>query len=233
MIARTEADNQLLRSRAMAAVDHASFHPLREIWTRLARGTCRVSDAFFDDHTCYLVLEPAPVLANRIDPQRLQVLRLVLCGNGQKSLAIEQHRSCSTIATVARRELLSIGVDCRPSRVPLSLVLVALASLDLRDEPSARVASFEHDSGEQLVVSMARPDRDLSTLLSPAEVEVVRARLEGHSHGSIARQRRTSTRTVANQLASAARRLGTSGRLSIINRLVTGSADAAPCALAS
>jgi DNA-binding NarL/FixJ family response regulator len=233
MNARTEAENQVLRVHARAAAEEASFHPLHEIWTRLVRGTCRVSDAFSDTETCYLVLQWAPALASRIESQKLQVLRLVLCGSGQKLVAIEHNRSCSTIATVARRELRSIGVDCRPSRVPMSLVLVALASHDLSERLHARLASFEVDEAQHLVVSIPRPDCDLSKLLPPAEAEVVRARLEGHSHRSIACQRRTSTRTIANQLASASRRLGTSGRLSIINRLVTGKGGFAPCALAS
>jgi DNA-binding NarL/FixJ family response regulator len=168
-----------------------------------------------------------------IEPQQLQILKLVLCGSGQKLIAIDFNRSCSTIATVARRGLVSIGLDCRPSRVPMSLVLVALASREVSERPVARLASFEDAETEHLVVSMRRPDCDLDALLSPAEAQVVRARLEGHSHRSIAHQRQTSLRTVANQLASASRRLGTSGRLAIINRLVTGNGDSAPCALAS
>lgn len=233
MNARIEAKNEVLRARAMSAAMDGSSHPLHEIWTRLVGGACRVLDAFSDSQTCYLVLEQVGELASRPRPQQLQVLRLVLCGSGQKLIAIEHKRSCSTIASLARRELLSIGVDCRPSCVPMALVLVALASYDVRERQRAHLASFENGEATCLVVSIPRPDGELSALLPPAEEQVVRARLEGYSHRSIARLRHTSARTVANQLASASRRLGTSGRLAMIHRLVTGNAVPAPCRLAS
>lgn len=233
MNARIEAENQVLRARALAAALEGTSHPLHEIWARLAQGACRVSDAFLDSQTCYLVLEQVGEPVTRTRLQALHVLRLVLCGSGQKLIAIEHKRACSTIASLARRELLSIGVDCRPSNVPMPLVLVALAGHDASERQSAHLASFENGETSYLVVSIPRPDVELGALLPPAEEQVVRARLEGHSHRSIARLRRTSTRTIANQLASASRRLGTSGRLAMIHRLVTGNTGRPWCALAS
>jgi DNA-binding NarL/FixJ family response regulator len=233
MNARTEAENLIFRRRALEAARMAPQHSLREIWTRLARGFCRVSDAFSDPETSYLVLCQAPDAATAIRPRQVQVLEKVLCGSGQKLLAIDLNLSSSTIATVARRALANLGIDCRPSRVPLSLVLAAQASQDGSERLTAGVATFEHALQDYLVVSMRRPDCHLDTLLPPAEVEVVRARIEGYSHRNIAGLRRTSLRTVANQLASASRRLGTSGRLEMIRLLVTPKTDFVPRALAS
>src|SRR5262245_50259691 len=48
--------------------------------------------------------------------------------------------------------------------------------------------------------------------LPAAEADVVRAAVAGSTNADIARRRGTSVRTVANQLASAFRRLGVSGR---------------------
>jgi hypothetical protein len=49
----------------------------------------------------------------------------------------------------------------------------------------------------------------------------VRGLLEGRNYLEIAKKRGTSTRTVANQLAAAFRRLGVSGRASLLNHIVS------------
>jgi DNA-binding CsgD family transcriptional regulator len=61
------------------------------------------------------------------------------------------------------------------------------------------------------VVSVPVQERPLAAL-SPAERAVVALALEGLSNDQIACRRGSSTRTVANQLASAYRKLGVSGR---------------------
>jgi DNA-binding CsgD family transcriptional regulator len=71
------------------------------------------------------------------------------------------------------------------------------------------------------VVSLARPDAELASLLTPAQYEVVRLRVEGKSHVEIATCRHRSRRTIANQLAESFRRLGVSGRAELIRCLIT------------
>lgn len=51
--------------------------------------------------------------------------------------------------------------------------------------------------------------------LSPAELDVMRLALQGLSNAQIAKARRTSIRTVANQLASVFRKLGVRSRLEL------------------
>jgi DNA-binding NarL/FixJ family response regulator len=58
--------------------------------------------------------------------------------------------------------------------------------------------------------------------LTEAEVSVVSAALEGLSNRAIARRRRVSARTIANQLASAYRKLGISGRAELAFRCAGG-----------
>lgn len=59
---------------------------------------------------------------------------------------------------------------------------------------------------------------DLSSL-SPAEREVTGRLLDGHDNARIARERGTSLRTVANQVASIFRKLGVSSRGELAARL--------------
>jgi DNA-binding CsgD family transcriptional regulator len=69
------------------------------------------------------------------------------------------------------------------------------------------------------VIGIERPDSRLVSRLTPAEFLVARLLIEGKSHAEIAAQRRTTLRTVANQLATAFHRLGVSGRLGLIGQL--------------
>jgi DNA-binding NarL/FixJ family response regulator len=50
--------------------------------------------------------------------------------------------------------------------------------------------------------------------------------LEGSSHAQISSERGTSARTVANQLATAFRKLGVSGRGQLVDRLIHHTMDA-------
>jgi DNA-binding NarL/FixJ family response regulator len=228
MEARVVADDAVLRSRAVeVSVGRDCFRSLHEVWCQLTRGDCTIADAFTNATTCYLVLTAPVERPPPINPSHLQILERVLQGSEQKTVALDYGLSCSTIATVAKQTLAILGLDCLPSRAPLALVVVAQASNARRAHWLASVGVFQHSGREHQVVSVQRPDWDLASLLPPSEVEVLRARIEGHTHQKIAGLRRTSKRTIANQLASASRRLGVSGRLEIIGRLVLPHRDAA------
>jgi DNA-binding CsgD family transcriptional regulator len=58
--------------------------------------------------------------------------------------------------------------------------------------------------------------------LSAAERAVVTAALAGKTNGEIGRERRTSARTIANQLASAYRKIGVQSRGELAARLLDG-----------
>lgn len=59
-------------------------------------------------------------------------------------------------------------------------------------------------------------DEDRYRALSPAEREIVALVLAGKTNAAIANARRTSTRTVANQIASILRKLGRSSRRALV-----------------
>lgn len=71
-----------------------------------------------------------------------------------------------------------------------------------------RLHRFEHDGGEYVVVSIPLRRPAAFAELNRAEIEVVEAALAGAPQREIARARGVSVRTVANQLASAFRKLG-------------------------
>ena len=76
-----------------------------------------------------------------------------------------------------------------------------------------RAAKFQVGSETLAVLSFpVRDGAQLTEELSPAEHEVVGMLLQGHSNTAIAERRKTSPRTVANQVASIFRKLGVSSR---------------------
>jgi DNA-binding NarL/FixJ family response regulator len=104
--------------------------------------------------------------------------------------------------------------------MPLAVMLFAHATDRAQQGAVWRQSTFTHCGVSCQVVSWARPDSAIESMLSPAECSVVRLVIEGFSHAEIASRRKTSTRTVANQLASVFRRLKVSGRLQLCRYLV-------------
>jgi DNA-binding CsgD family transcriptional regulator len=72
-----------------------------------------------------------------------------------------------------------------------------------------------------LIVSYAVPRWHLPRELTRAERDVVQAVLEGASRGDIARRRGTSSRTIANLLANAFRKLGVQSKIELAAKLAS------------
>jgi DNA-binding NarL/FixJ family response regulator len=192
---------------------------LCSVWQELVEGHARVSDAFFTEERCYLIVEAnsrsLPVLAGR----RLEIVEGILCGQDQKSVAIELALAPSTIALNARLGLAAVGSSTRPSRVHPLLMLAAKASSE-RATSQLGTFSLLYEGGLELrVISVPRPEQPLRPLLPPAELSVIGSLVEGLSYEEIARRRGTSTRTVANQITAVFRRLRVSGRNQMLHRL--------------
>jgi DNA-binding NarL/FixJ family response regulator len=215
--------NTHLAMRAAAiASDAASTteFSLSLLWRELGRGVSRVVDGFFSDSRCYLVLSvdtrsvPTP-----IDARRLEILEAVLGGLRQKIIAMDLKLAPSTVALNSRLGLEGLGVIGKPSRAHPLLMLAARAAA----EPThalARCASLLGADGRELrVISRPRPDLTLEPVLPAAEMAVIRSLVEGLSYRQIARERGTSTRTVANQISAVFRRLHVSGRNELVQRL--------------
>ena len=89
------------------------------------------------------------------------------------------------------------------------------------DEPELRQFSLVLESGERLFV-LSMPGEGPARLLralSPSERQVVVLVLAGYSNAEIARRRRVSIHTVANQLKSVFKKLECSGRVELLAML--------------
>jgi DNA-binding NarL/FixJ family response regulator len=193
---------------------------LAVVWRDLARGRYRVADAFFCTERCYLALTPAlPTPLVPLEGRRLEILEHILCGTGQKNIALDLSLAPSTVALNARLGLEWMGVSTRASRVHPLLMLAGRAGRDNDGSLVARTSSFEHDELDVRLLSVARPDHRLSHLLPPGELAVVRGLVEGDCYTTIAARRGTSTRTIANQITAVFRRLRVSGRNDLLQKL--------------
>lgn len=198
------------------------------LWRELSLGLCKVVDAFFTDTRCYLVTTPTPEPPRSIDRRRLRIVEAILSGTAQKRVAIELSLSPSTVAFNARLGLAFMGVHSRPSRVHPLLMLAATAARVQESSIDASV-SFVARGAEQLrVIAVQRPDAALAGLLPPAEFAVIRGLIQGLGYDEIARIRRTSTRTIANQIAAVFRRIQVSGRSELVIRLFSQELWASP-----
>jgi DNA-binding NarL/FixJ family response regulator len=92
----------------------------------------------------------------------------------------------------------------------------------LADAP--RATRFNVGAEELVVFSFPLRAVCLPEALSPVERDVTLAILEGLSNAAIAARRRTSERTVANQMASIFRKLDVSSRRELLTRLTSGAA---------
>jgi DNA-binding CsgD family transcriptional regulator len=81
---------------------------------------------------------------------------------------------------------------------------------------------FSLDADEYVIFSFPLAEVELPSGLTRAEREVVQALLDGRSNAEIARDRRTSVNTVANQLRAIYAKVKVSGRLELVRRCTSG-----------
>lgn len=216
--ARLEARARAVRSDA---AEGAPFQ-LAELWSRVRAGEWRLRDAFSDPGRWYALVETTPYRgeSERRRGSGLSMFEQVLLGQTSKVVAIERNLSPSAVAYAMRSVLDSIGLGCRLRGVPQILMLSArLAQEPPREVVAARIArvAASHDTW---VVSTRCPKLDLLNALSRAERAVMLQLLDGCDYKQIARTRKTSLRTVANQVTMSFRKLGVSGRAELVDRLL-------------
>lgn len=193
----------------------------RKVWSELVTGNSKVVDAFFGADRCYLVLGAGQLDGPQQNPKSrdLRVFEQVAAGTPQKVVSLDWGISASSVTTIAKHYLAFLGICCSPSRMPSPLVMLMCASSAGRPLRGARSSSVVLDGQCYQTISVPRPELTVADQLSRAQLEAVGLLLEGRPHAQIARARRTSPRTVANQLASAFQRLGVSGRGQLMHAL--------------
>lgn len=195
---------------------------LARCWWQLATGRARVSRVYSDanrHHVELITVQGHPPLRDQ------DILVPVLLGRPQKVVAAEAHCSASRVATAAAKCLRAIGLECQTKDTPMIVAMMVHAF----HRPGALSGLWVHSEallGGRTLVSTSRPDSELDDMLSPCEREVLRCRVDGLSYEGIAKERETSVRTVANQIASAYVKLRVSGRLALLG-LLLGDGNAA------
>lgn len=204
---------------ANSDLERGELVSLGDVWRSVSSGREAVSQAFFTDRRCGLVLSEAREvvpLSRQLAGRPRVILESLLQGVCQTNLAIDLRLAPSTVSSNARLALRQIGLDERPSRVhPLLMLAATLA----RSEAASVGALSLALPGGARVVSSPRPDLCLKGMLPRAQRETLALRVEGESLAEIARRRGTSLRTVANQLATTFHMLNASGRTDVIQKL--------------
>ncbi len=205
--------------------EDATVFELRTLWEHLRSGRWVFSDTFSTSERCYAVLR-TPSEARPLNDRKLQLLEAMLLGTPGKVIALEHQRSLSSVTAAAQDCLRAMGLECTASHASVLLTMAATALLrrELAHQPG-KLSRLRVGQETLLVVSALRPDLQFPVELSLAEAAVLRSLVEGSSHAQISGERARSPRTVANQLATAFRKLGVSGRRATIGRLIQHSAQ--------
>lgn len=179
-----------------------------ELWPALVAGQWTLLDAFTAGGTRYVVAyeNPAGTAAVRALTQREQaVLDHVQAGRSGKWIALELGVSEPTVARALRAALRRIGIAD----------LAALAGV-----PGARFEPLDGmTAGGPLAMAFATPMVRSLASLSHAERDIVAGLLSGKRVAAIARERGTSSRTVAHQIESIYHKMGVSSRRELVAKL--------------
>jgi len=199
---------------------------LGDLWQELCHGAWIFRDTFETEERYLALLQRSDrVPTCPLSERKLRLLESVLLGTPPKVVALDNHRSLSSITGSIQECVHAMGLAGRTSRAPLLLTMAARAFHG--GELATRVGRLsELEDGDETywVVSAPRPDLRFPVPLSLAETAVLRGLLAGKSYAQISGARATSMRTVANQLATAFRKLGVSGRRATIACLMQHSA---------
>jgi len=144
----------------------------------------------------------------RLTPRELGMLSAAEYGVANKFVALEHALACSTVSESVHTAMSKLGFATRAEFLKVMACLRA---------PHSRARLL----GDTALCWLFLPVEALSLdpSLTAAERQVVTAALNGRSNAAIAKARRTSSRTVANQLAAVYRKLGVASRWELAARV--------------
>lgn len=177
------------------------------LWPLLLEGQLFIAESQYSEGRCFAKL--AAGTGRAVGAQSAVLLERFLLGERQKSLAIDFGVAISTIASHCTTALGSFVRTPNASHAPILVVMAAHAARGSL-LPPAVVELREPDGG--WLVHVKVPGASFADRLSRSEHAVAQLSIEGKNHAEMARVRRSSERTIANQLAACFRKLGVSGR---------------------
>jgi len=187
------------------------------LWAYLVRGNAEIAVTSRSPLGDVLLIRMLDVPRPALDARTVEVLEHLLLGGSQKAYAYEIGVSASSVAFLAKQGLSLLGLQCLPSRAPVLLaVLVCLSRMHGVRSRRLRVNEFELAGDRYVEVVLTSATSLLAETLSDAESAVTDLLLAGKPYVEIAEQRRTSVRTVANQVRAAFTRLNISGRAQLM-----------------
>lgn len=175
-------------------------------WTALVEGRWSLVDVFERGGQRFVVAHPN--LPDVVDPRHLSPLERAVFsgltrGLSNKALCYELGLAEGTIAGYVRSLRGKLGEAARAA--PLA--------------GAARAVDLGLPAVELVALVCDAPGREAFSGLSSAERAVILEVIAGRSNAAVAARRQVSARTVANQLASAYRKLGVSSRRDLLARL--------------
>ncbi len=193
---------------------------LAALWDELVAGTTKIDGWSHTEGTWTMVVSRRPDRDRPAHPLRrrdIAILENALLSGVRKHVAVEAKLSCSSIAVIMQSCFQFMGLSCLPSRIPGLVVAAAHARHHASDSmPPYQTPTRPDLTLAKRTITLARPDKLLAAWLAPAEHAVIHLLIEGMTYAEIAQVRRTSVRTVANQVASGFRRLDVSGRAELL-----------------
>lgn len=203
---------------------------LAGLWDELVAGTTKIDSWSHTSSTWSMVVSRRPERersAHALRRRDVAILENALLSGVRKHVAVEAGLSCSSIAVIMQSCFQFMGLSCLPSRIPGLVVAAAHARQQLSVGAPAYEMPIRPDlTLSQRTITMTRPDKLLVAWLAPAEHAVIHLLIEGMTYAEISLARRTSVRTVANQVASGFRRLDVSGRAELLCLLARWGLDA-------
>jgi DNA-binding CsgD family transcriptional regulator len=195
------------RSLPLRGHDHAPVED-EPLWRELFSGHWTARARHEDEGGVLLVFGRRPGKSAPLTERQQQALRLAASGLALKLIAGEMKTGISTASTHIGTALERLGV----SRADACLLMAACGG----DDPVLNQPGLEAAIAVRLDTSRLLHGANLTA----AEREVAGFILRGRSNGEIASARRTSARTVANQIAAIFRKVGVSSRAELVARCV-------------
>jgi DNA-binding CsgD family transcriptional regulator len=188
------------------------------IWRGLVSGELALLRVTYVGARCLAVLEERAGRRVSIPRSAAVFLERFLSGDSPKVIAFEEDVAISTVSQNCSLALRAIGLPSAPSKAPVFLMMAAHAARGLALPPARlegicpRIARW--------VISTDLPGATLNARLSRGEREVAQLVIKCNSHSQISRARRTSVRTVANQVSATFKKLGLSGQAELRTRAI-------------